>query len=330
MATDPYNIPVSAIGGALNFGTVPAPTDYSSAYNNALNLNKQNYSNILSGYQQTAANQQTGQQSVLAGYGNLGNTIQNTIQGVDQSQRQAITDQYAMAAGKASQGLISRGLGNTTVANSVQAGLLSDKSKANIALSNQMAQLQAGYQSQIGMAGLGYAGQSVGANTQQANRQLDWMNSINSPYPNAQQYAMLAQQKGAVSAGLGGAGAFGGGRGGGGGNPMSSGSMLGGGFGNNYGGGSSAMYPTMGNRSGAYGQTYQEPLTSFGGQGEAPPDMYAMGREYAANNPMAEDQSGSDQNFYADNSFMNETPDQGGGYADSYYGNEYSDASEYY
>ena len=51
------------IQGGLNFGAAPEGPfggdiqgSYTSAYNNALSLNQQNYANILSGYQQTAGN----------------------------------------------------------------------------------------------------------------------------------------------------------------------------------------------------------------------------------------------------------------------------------
>lgn len=215
------------------------------------------------------------------GYTDLMGQVMGTINGVDASQRQAIQDQYVAAQGQAGQSLASRGLGNTTVTDSVQRGLLYDKQKSDIALSNQMAQLRAGYQSQLGLAGLGfatqanqmntaqqnalagqraaygsqlgmanlgyaqqasqqalaqqnleaatrasyadqigrqklgYAGQSVANNAQQRNaisafgnqalaantglaqNQLGWMNSVNSPYPNAAMYAQLQNQAGA-------------------------------------------------------------------------------------------------------------------------------------
>lgn len=225
------DIPVQAqpISGSLDFGGVPAADDYASAYSNALNLNKQNYSNILAGYQSTAAAQQQAAAGILAGYGTLSAGIQNQIRGTDASQRQALTDQYVAESGKQSQGLINRGLGNTTVANSVQRGLSLDHAKANIQLSNQMAQLMANYQVSIGQAGLNYANQANQQRTALSQDQLRFMNSVNSPYPDARRYQELAQQKGAVRAGLGGAGAGGGGgmRG----NGMSRGSGLGGGGG---------------------------------------------------------------------------------------------------
>ncbi len=114
--------------------------------------------------QQQAQNAQT-----QKGYTDLMGQVMGTIQGVDASQRQAINDAYAQQQGSALQSLTSRGLGNTTVTDSVQRGLMYDKQKADIALSNQMAQLKAGYQSQLGLAGLGFAGQAIQQNTAQQN-----------------------------------------------------------------------------------------------------------------------------------------------------------------
>lgn len=194
------------IAGGLNFNPQMGNlSNYGSAYQAALQLNQQNYQNILQGYQQTVANQLAAQQNVQAGYGQLSTNVLSTIQGIDASQRQAIADSYAAQAGQANQGLINRGLGNTTVRDSVQRGLSLDNAKANIALTNQTQQLTAGYQSQLGLAGLSYGGQAVRENTALANQQLQWQNSVNAPYPNAQLYSQLAMQRGAVRQGSSGA-----------------------------------------------------------------------------------------------------------------------------
>lgn len=171
---------------------------YQSAYNTALGQNQANYNNILSGYQQTLQQQQTGQAAISKGYNQLYNQVLGGIQGIGQSQAQAIADQYAQASGQSQQDLINRGLGNSTVLSSVQRGNQLDKSKADVALANQIAQLTAGYQSQLGGAGLNYANQANMQNAAQQNQQLNWMNSIQAQYPNAQGYSQLYQQQGAI------------------------------------------------------------------------------------------------------------------------------------
>lgn len=184
------------IGGSLNFGTVPGLTDYQGAYANALNLNQQNYANILGGYQNIMGNQQAAQQNIQAGYGALENQVLGGIQGIGASQSQAIQDVYAQQSGNSAQQMINSGLGNTTVQQSVQRGNVADEMKAQTALANQLAQLQAGYQTNIGMAGLNYANQANMQNTGLGSQQLGFMNSVNSPYPNAAAYGQLAMQQG--------------------------------------------------------------------------------------------------------------------------------------
>ena len=158
----PFN---NAAGGMVSAGaTTPEAKalgeNYQSAYNAALEQNKAMYSNIMAGYQGLT-------QSVLG-----------NIQGTETAQRQAIADQYAQQSGQTAQSLISRGLGNTTVANAMQRGVSLDRAKADINLSNQMAQLYAGYQSKLG------------------GSQLDFMNSVMAKYPDAGAYYKLMEQAG--------------------------------------------------------------------------------------------------------------------------------------
>ena len=158
--------PAYQIGGDLQFGTAPdfSPTGYMQAYQNALNLNQQSYNNILKGYQ------------------GLNENVVGTLDNIDAAQRQGITDSYTAASGQQAQGLISRGLGNTTVANSIQRGLLADKNKADIDLTNKTQNLQAAYRSQLGLD------------------QLRFMNSVMAKYPDAEMYMKLMQMQGAAGA----------------------------------------------------------------------------------------------------------------------------------
>ena len=189
------NMSPYTIGGGLNFGSVPSQTDYMGAYSNALNLNEQNYGNILQGYQGLGASQVGAQNQIQQGYGNLSSAVLGDIQGIGASQSQAIQDTYAQQSGNSAQQMINSGLGNTTVQQSVQRGNLLDEQKAQTGLANQMAQLTAGYQSSLGLAGLNYANQANMQNTALGSQQLGFMNSVNSPYPNAQAYNDYALQQ---------------------------------------------------------------------------------------------------------------------------------------
>ena len=139
-----------------------------STYDQLLRQAQQSYQTIMNGYtnvlQGPAGQEHTG---IAGGYGRLSRDVLTGIAGIERSQRQAIRDTYADQSGRSTQSLISRGLGNTTVQNSIQRGLTLDKTKADIALSNQTAALRAGYQSQLGLAGLGFRGNSLHQNRQQ-------------------------------------------------------------------------------------------------------------------------------------------------------------------
>jgi hypothetical protein len=200
----------AVLGGALNYGSGAAAgsmfsgglaglaSSYAGAYSDALDANQTNYNNILAGYQQLEGNQQTAQQGIQAGYGSLTNQVMNTIQGADQSQINATNAAYSTGIGNANQSLINSGLGNTTVQMSTDAGLQLQQQQALTNVANQFAQTQAGYQSNLGLAGLNYANQASQQNTALGAQQLQWMNSVSAPYPNAQAYSQLAQQYGAT------------------------------------------------------------------------------------------------------------------------------------
>lgn len=200
----------AVLGGALNYGSGAAAgsmfsgginglaSSYAGAYSDALNANQTNYNNILAGYQQLEGNQQNAQQNIQQGYGNLYNTVTSGIQGIDQSQINAVNAAYSQGIGNANQQLINSGLGNTTVQMSTDAGLQLQQQQALTNVANQFAQTQAGYQSNLGLAGLNYANQASQQNTALGAQQLQWENSVSAPYPNAQAYAQLAQQYGAT------------------------------------------------------------------------------------------------------------------------------------
>lgn len=165
----PGGLPFDALAGGGNFDFTGNPANLSSNYKTA-------YQGAL-GFNAALGNQ------INQGWGQLGQNIQGTIQGITASQQQAINDAYAAQQGQATQGLISAGLGNTTVQSSVARGIELDKAKAGIALANQMAGLSAGYQAQIGQGQLGF------------------LNSITAPYPDAGLYGQLGQQWGAAQQG---------------------------------------------------------------------------------------------------------------------------------
>jgi len=206
---------VSNPAGAINqFGS-----NYAAAYNSALQANQANYQNILQGYQQTAAKQSTAQQAISGGYNQLYNTVLGTLGvgqggavgaggavnqggnwGVAAPAAQAIADTYAQASGSVLQNAVNSGLGGTSALASLERGPSLDAAKAYGALGANLAQTAAGYESQLGQAGLNYANQANMQNTALANQQLQFMGGVQIPYPSAQAFGGLVSAAAGIQA----------------------------------------------------------------------------------------------------------------------------------
>jgi hypothetical protein len=192
------------IGGSLNFGQMAGnanffsgdiATNYANAYKSALSLNQQNYNNILKGYQKTAAFQQQQQQAVVAGYGALKSEVLGKLEGTYKSGLSKVNDYYTAQQGQATQSLVNRGLGNSTITSSVARGLSADRTKAGLDVAEKYANSYANYGTQIGLAGLNYQGNAVKDNTSLSMDQLHWMNTVQAPYPEAKDYMALAKMR---------------------------------------------------------------------------------------------------------------------------------------
>lgn len=167
----------SPIGGSLNFqpggnpllGILGGPAglaqQYGQSYNSALQTNQQNYNNILQGYQ-TVMN-------------NVGNTLgQGGPLGVATPQEQLIQRQYQQNSGDAINQSINNGLGNSTAATAAQRGASFDAGQSTAGLLANLDQTYAGYEANLGQS------------------QLNFMNSVQVPYPNGAEYNQLYQQYG--------------------------------------------------------------------------------------------------------------------------------------
>lgn len=152
-------------------------------------------------------------QNLMRGVNGMGYKINDTftkaeqgLEGMGATERARINENQIKGAASADQGLISRGLGNTTVRSSVQRGVASDADKARGALAEQVA----GAKTNLGLA--------------RANSQLQvgrtWADAVlsrNDQGPDAGLYSNLIQSlaaNGGLGGGAGGAGS-GGGSGGG-------------------------------------------------------------------------------------------------------------------
>lgn len=235
-AAPTMNASVSFSGGS---------TDYTTAYNNALSTNQQLYNNIMAGYNQTMTYQQSQQQAINSGYSTLQADTLGQLAGVQTAQNQQAADAYAAQVGQSTQDMVNRGLGNTTVTQSVARGDMYDYQKVMNQNAANFGQLNANYMSQIGLAQLGYQDSSTQQIANTANNELQWMNTVSVPYPDPYAYAQLNQQAGAVSQG---AGSYN--------YPPQSG------YGGATGGGSSTVKNPMNPSLGNQGQYYTQPTDS--------------------------------------------------------------------
>jgi len=144
-----------------------------STYAGALAQNQQLYGQIMSGYQnqQNAFNQ--GTQNINAGYNNMLNQ-QNAY---GRSMAVATDQAYQRQIANNAQSAISRGLGNTTVLDSMQRGANYDLANAKInnfdLLQNRklgIQQAQLGYQGQAQQGLAGLQGQQLGFQGQLGNQ----------------------------------------------------------------------------------------------------------------------------------------------------------------
>jgi hypothetical protein len=191
---------LSGLSGNPTSSLAALGSDYAGAYNSALSANQTMYNNILGGYQQLMAQQVPQEQAISQGYTNLENQVLGTISGIGTSASQAIQNQYTKQQGMSQQALVNAGLGNSTVQSSVAQGNVSSEAQAQTGLANQIAGLTAGYESNLGLAGLNYRNQALQQNVGLGLQQLNFENSVMMPYPNAGMYAGLAQGYGAMQA----------------------------------------------------------------------------------------------------------------------------------
>lgn len=181
-------------GGSGISGSLPWPSGapdltnpaqaYQTAYGNALSMNKGLWERINAGFDTAYTRLQRGQRKSMRQVRKLG-----------RSERQDIDDQYNQSLGTSAQQLIDRGLGNTTVQQSVNRGIEAERSKANVRLTGELADLRAGYLDRFNQQ-----------RTALANEQLRFMNTMTAAYPDPGTYAaMMSQQAVPMGGGFGGA-----------------------------------------------------------------------------------------------------------------------------
>lgn len=140
-------------------------------YQDLLNRNSQNYKSILDAYGGGINKAQGSLPGIYSGFGQIQQGVMKTLGlggggwGVATPAAQAIQRSFEQTQGQNQQNLINAGLGNTTVLANQQTGAARQAGEAYGALGAQLAQTAAGYQSQLGLAGLQSRMQGLGLQT---------------------------------------------------------------------------------------------------------------------------------------------------------------------
>ena len=154
-------------------------------YNQLLKLNTQNYNKMVSAYNQGSQQIANTLPGIYAGYGDLEERIMSTLGmgaplggdnwGVAQPAANQIRRDFARTQGQQQQQMINAGLGNTTVLANFDNQNTRAAGEAYGALGANLANLAAGYQRDVGLAGQAAQMQGLGL---QANYTLGGVNAL--------------------------------------------------------------------------------------------------------------------------------------------------------
>lgn len=169
---------------------------YQQAFTSAAQANQAIYGNTMAGYQKVLGGLMGDAGRIKRGYGKLSDLVLGDVANVGQARRQEMSDEFAAREASGVQDLISRGLGSTTVLDSLKRGSEYDEQKAANQLADSMAQLRAGYRSNIGLAGMSAQERMANAIAQGGYNQVNFMGSAEAPYPDSGAYGSLAQMIG--------------------------------------------------------------------------------------------------------------------------------------
>ena len=175
-------------------------------YLNVFNKQARSDQGIAQGYlaqekaiKAAAAKRSLAGQQVLAGYGRMYDNQMAALEGAGQEQRQDLSDRYTNLTGRAGQDLISRGLSNSTVRNTVEAGLERDRAKGIRGIDMGIQEQRGRMGMQLDQMRLGYADQNAQRNFQ---TQLQLADLANRRYGFLDQSAQRRAQGGYQLAGL--------------------------------------------------------------------------------------------------------------------------------
>ena len=189
---------------AAMFGSNPAQAyaalgpAYNQAYQSSLGFNQALEQGSQTGYQGLRSQVDQQYQDVLNNYQNTYGDVLGKIANTNATNINDINTQYNALQGQSAADLANRGLGSSSLVAGNQRAVEMDRQRAITNSQGQFAQLGAGYLGQMaqGASQIGQQGAQAQAGLGQA--QLNQLNSVQAPYPNAQMYGQLAQMYGAT------------------------------------------------------------------------------------------------------------------------------------
>lgn len=171
--------------GTAGGGAPTTPQDYYAK-------NQEQYQNIMNGFKTQQDEAQANAGATAAGYNKLTQDVMGQLQGTQRSAQQDLANQYAGNVAGIQQNALGRGLGNSTVVDSLNRGADQTYNQGNLAIQSQYGQLLAGALGQYGSQALGYGAHANEGIQQLRSNQLGYMGQyqqgLQGQFNNAQQF----------------------------------------------------------------------------------------------------------------------------------------------
>lgn len=171
------------MGPVWGTSAFPMTFSQSGSFSDAAKMNQQLYGNIQAAHVSRIAQVSAAQNNLNAGYTGLSNAVLRRLRGSNRANIIDINQKMKAAGGQGQIDLIARGLGNSSILGDLVRGIESDRARELTRSRGLFAQLQAGMQKDIGLAGLSSRGQGIGLMAGLLGDQIASLERVSAPYP---------------------------------------------------------------------------------------------------------------------------------------------------
>lgn len=172
---------------------------YQQQYQAALGMNQQLHQNVQTGYDSLRQNTDQIYNNIYQNMESQYGDVLGRIAGTNTSNINDIGRNAQALSGQASQQMVSRGLGNSTVQQNMQRAIEADRARETTRSNEAFAQLGAGYANQIWQGRTAAQQNKAQAMAGLGTAQLGALERVNAGYPDAAMFGSLAQMYGAQS-----------------------------------------------------------------------------------------------------------------------------------